>query len=308
MGVCPLELRQLRHFEAVARLGGFGAAAEECRLSQPALSKSIRVLEGALGVPLFDRGPSGTQLTPYGERLLEFVRPALLVLAEARLEIDAMRGARRGRLNIGAITQAQRSLLPEAIKRFHLTYPEVDIQVNEELNTVLHAMLQAGQIDIAVVVRPEQALPDGIQMRLLLSTPVVLVVDPGHPVANASELSLAELTPYGWILPPRPEPERLRLEAMFLEEGLPAPQARLETTSAVFQTSLLAGTDRISYMSRTSGNLRDNGGRFVPLSLNRATWRRDICAIYRRGEAVRPTVKAFLVELERYGAEIAVQS
>lgn len=299
-----MELRQLRHFDAVMRTGGFGLAAEHLNMSQPALSKSIRTLETSLGVRLFDRGPGGIRPTLYGERLRDYARSVLMLTEEARLELDAMRGARRGRLNIGAITTVQRSLLPQAIRRFHKTHPEVDIRVNEELNQVLHEMLCAGQIDIAIVSRPEQPLQDEMRIRLLASTPIVLAVDAGHPLARRDEVGLADLVPYAWILPPRPEPDRLRLEAMFAAESLPPPMVRIETTSAVFQTSLLAGTDCLTYMTRTSHFLQQNGGAFVALRLNRDTWQREMCAIYRKTGTLRPTIAAFLQELDRVGTSL----
>lgn len=297
-----MELRQLRHFRAVAELGGFGIAADHLNMSQPALSKSIRALETSLAVTLMDRGPGGLKLTSYGERLLDYARTVLQLADEARDEMDSMRGARRGKLNIGAITTAQRTILPNAIRSFLRSYPEVELRVNEELNNGLVEMLQAGQIDIAIVSRPVQPLPETMELRVIAATPIVIAVDPQHPLAERETVSMADLAPFEWIVPPRPEPDRLQLEYLFASETLPAPKVRVETTSAVFQTSLLAGTDHLSYMTQSSTFLRQNGGYFIALRLNRPTWLREICAVHRRTGTIRPTIRAFLRAL--YAADV----
>ena len=296
-GAQGMEIRQLRHFCAIAELGGFGIAAEHLNMSQPALSKSIRALETSLAVTLMDRGPGGLKLTSYGERLIDYARAVLQLTEEARDEMDAMRGARRGKLNIGAITTAQRTILPTAISAFLRTHPDIELRVNEELNNGLVDMLQAGQIDIAIVSRPVQPLPEAMELRVIAATQIVLAVDPLHPLAQRESVSLADLGPYEWIVPPRPEPDRLNLEYLFASESLPAPKVRVETTSAVFQASILAGTDQISYMTASSQNLRENGGFFASLNLNRTTWLREICAVTRRTGSMRPVVRAFLREL-----------
>ncbi|UIY32400.1 LysR family transcriptional regulator (plasmid) [Neorhizobium galegae] len=93
-----LDLRQLRHFIAVVHTGSFSMAAENLRLTQPALSKSIRSMEQSLGVRLLDRGPSGVQATIFGQRLIGYSELLLSLASEAIDEIDALRGARRGSL------------------------------------------------------------------------------------------------------------------------------------------------------------------------------------------------------------------
>ena len=77
-----LTLRQFRYFEALARLGHFGQAAEVCAISQPALSMQIRDLEQSLGTPLFERGPRRVRLTAFGEEFAARVGPILRAVDE----------------------------------------------------------------------------------------------------------------------------------------------------------------------------------------------------------------------------------
>eukprot|EP01037_Dinobryon_pediforme_P027528 gene27528-30448_t len=77
-----LTMRQLRYFEALARHGHFGRAADACAISQPALSMQIRELEDALGTELFDRGARQVRLTHFGEEFATRVREILRAVDE----------------------------------------------------------------------------------------------------------------------------------------------------------------------------------------------------------------------------------
>src|SRR3712207_343164 len=150
-----MELRQLRHFVAVVRLASISAAAEQFGLTQPALSKSIRMLEQSLGVRLLDRGPTGVRMTLFGERLKAYADMVLALSDEALEELDALRGARRGSLRIGCVAAVLRSLVPQAVAGLRERYSDVDIIVSEGLNDTLIDALRSGRLDVAITARPE---------------------------------------------------------------------------------------------------------------------------------------------------------
>lgn len=292
-----MDLRQLRNLVLVARYASFGVAAEKLNVTQPALSKSIRALEQSLGVRLLDRGPWGVRPTDYGQRLIEYGELVLSLTDEARNELDAMRGARRGRLRIGAITTAMREIVPTAIKRFLIAQPEVDVSLNEELSSALYVALLNGAIDIAVMTRPKE-ISDEIEFLNLLEIPVDIVADRNHDLVKRSKVSLTDLTEFRWVIPARPEPDRLALEAMFAAAQLPRPLAICETTSATFQMSMIAGSTWLSYLTRTSIYMQGRDAQFVALKLDSRTWTRNIGIAYRRRSILRPVVMSFVKELE----------
>lgn len=292
-----MDLRQLRNLVLVARYSSFGVAAERLNVTQPALSKSIRALEESLGVRLLDRGPWGVRPTEYGQRLIEYGELVLSLTEEARTELDAMRGASRGRLRIGAITTAMREIVPAAIKRFLLAQPEVDVSLNEELSSALYAALLNGAIDIAVMTRPKE-ISEEIEFVNLLEIPVDIVADRDHELVGMPKVTLADLTQYRWVIPARPEPDRLALEALFANAQLPRPLAICETTSSTFQISMIAGSKWLSYLTRTSVFVQGPDAQFVPLKLEGKTWTRSIGLAYRRRSVLRPVVMAFARELE----------
>src|SRR5688500_5623729 len=110
-----MELPQLRHFVAVFRLANISAAHDQIELKQRAISKSIRMLDQSLGVRLLDRGDAGVRMTLFGERIKVYADMVFALSDEAREEIDALRGARRGSLRIGCVAAVLRSLVPQAV-------------------------------------------------------------------------------------------------------------------------------------------------------------------------------------------------
>jgi LysR family transcriptional regulator, transcription activator of glutamate synthase operon len=97
-----MELRQLVYLDAVVRHGGFGRAADQLRIAQPAISAQIKRLEGELGTRLLDRTTRRVALTAAGELFLARAREVLLQLDSARRDLDDLTGLRRGVLRIGA--------------------------------------------------------------------------------------------------------------------------------------------------------------------------------------------------------------
>ena len=147
-----LTMRQLRYFDALARLRHFGRAAEACSISQPALSEQIKEMENAFGGPLFERGARQVRVTGLGEALAERVREilgavdALDALAATHLTLR--------RLRLGVIPTVAPYLLPAVLRDLGTAYPELDVQVRETITTRLIEELVQGRIDAAVVALP----------------------------------------------------------------------------------------------------------------------------------------------------------
>jgi DNA-binding transcriptional LysR family regulator len=292
-----LDLRQLRHFIAVVHTGSFSMAAENLRLTQPALSKSIRSMEQSLGVRLLDRGPSGVQATIFGQRLIGYSELLLSLASEAIDEIDALRGARRGSLRIGSMAAALRQLIPDALNHFAVTRPDVGLMVHEGINEVLLPQLFAGKLDVVFTVKPSEILNEDFEWRLVAREPVQIVAHQSHPLANRENLTISDLAKYSWVLPPLPETDRLLLESLFRGAGLPKPVVAVETTSINFLTSMISRTHHLAYLTRA--NLQGSGLGLTALDFNEISLARDIYAVFRRKGEVRPTVSVLLKEIER---------
>ncbi len=149
-----LTLKQLRYFEALARHGHFGQAAEACSISQPALSMQIRELEETLGTALFERGSRKARLTSFGEEFGKRARGILQSVDELDELARAARQELSGRIRIGVIPTIAPYLLPAIIGELSRSHPGLDLNVRETVTPKLIKELAEGRIDTAIVALP----------------------------------------------------------------------------------------------------------------------------------------------------------
>jgi LysR family hydrogen peroxide-inducible transcriptional activator len=149
-----ITLKQLRYFEALARHGHFGRAAEACAISQPALSMQIKEMEDVLGATLIERGARQIRLTHFGEVAVVRAREILRATDELGDLARASRERLVGRLRIGVIPTIAPYLLPKVIGDLSARHPELDIHVRETVTPKLIQELGDGQLDTAIVALP----------------------------------------------------------------------------------------------------------------------------------------------------------
>lgn len=182
-------LRQLRYFEALARHGHFGRAAEACSISQPALSVQIKELEETLGVELFERAARQLRLSAFGEEFLLRVRDILRSVDELGDLARAHRKHLVGRLRIGVIPTVAPYLLPGMISALTRENPDLDIHVRETVTPKLLQELAEGRLDTAIVALPVSE-PSLTEMPLFEENFVLVrpKEDAGKPVPNREML------------------------------------------------------------------------------------------------------------------------
>jgi LysR family transcriptional regulator, hydrogen peroxide-inducible genes activator len=147
-------LRQLRYFDALARHGHFGRAAEACAISQPALSMQIKEMEEALGTVLLERSARQVALTKFGEQIFQRVRDILRSVDELGDFARASRGRLAGGLRVGMIPTIAPYLLPRVIENLARLHPGLDIHVRETLTPRLIKEVTEGRLDTAIVALP----------------------------------------------------------------------------------------------------------------------------------------------------------
>lgn len=193
-------LKQFRYFEALARHGHFGRAADACAISQPALSMQIKDLEDQLGTDLFERGARQVRLTHFGEAFALRIRAIVQAVDELADLARASQSRLVGRLRIGVIPTIAPYLLPTIIGNLTVLAADLDVHVRESTTPNLLGELAEGRLDTAIVALPvsEPTLTE----IALFSEEFVLV----RPSADAEK--------------PVPDREDLRtMRLLLLEEG-----------------------------------------------------------------------------------------
>jgi len=183
-------LRELQTFIAVARHGTFAGAGAHIGLTQSAVSAQMQRLEAHLGVTLFDRTGRSATLNKAGRRTLELADE--LIALYARLAEPEGEDGRGGSLAVGAIASAHAALLPDAIGAFRRTLPAWRIRLVPGVSLNLLASVDAGEMDMAVIIRPPFSLPAELQWRPLVAEPFVLLAPAAKKGANWRELIEAE--------------------------------------------------------------------------------------------------------------------
>ena len=178
-------IKEFKTFIAVARDGTFTGAGAQLGLTQSAVSAQIRRLEDYLGVALFDRGARRRAERPRREMLPQ--AEELVAMAE-RMASAGGAGHVSGSLRIGAIASVQQDLLVRALGLFRAQYPDVRVRIVPGVSLSLLGQVDAGEVDLAVLIRPPFALPPELGWQPLLSEPVALAVPAAMPEAPWREL------------------------------------------------------------------------------------------------------------------------
>src|ERR1700678_787290 len=185
--------RDLRYFVAVAEDLHFTRAAERLFISQPALSKQIRMLERQLGAPLFGRGRDGVRLTPVGEALLPHARAVLAAWDRGWAEAEQAKSRQQATLVAGMSTSPGRGGLLAAIRsRFTALHPAATVQLRQVSWDDPTAGLADGTVDVAFVWLPLPN-PARYQWTVVAEEPRLVAMPDNHPLASRDTVELADL-------------------------------------------------------------------------------------------------------------------
>jgi DNA-binding transcriptional LysR family regulator len=186
-----LSLRQLRAFDEVARQGAFAPAARELCITQSALSESIRQLEEALGMRLFDRTTRTVGLTAAGQAFLQDVRQAFEVLEQGVQQLGDLAALRRGRVRIAAAPSVLAVLLLPVLPVLREQHPGIEVELVEDSAEGIAQRVQAGLVDFGI----GAAHPAGgdLQTLPLVSDAIGLVARSDEPLLQAVQLVAADL-------------------------------------------------------------------------------------------------------------------
>jgi DNA-binding transcriptional LysR family regulator len=212
------DLDELRAFEAVARLGTVGAAADELDRAQPSISGRLASLEEAWRTRLFVRRSRGMELTPEGRRLLGAARAVL----EAARALDHEAGlplVAESTVRLGSGDALGRGLVPRALRRLLDERPGVSVRVREGSGDRLERDLREGAIDVALLPAREGGGSPGLRRERLLESAVEVLLPPGL-APRRRRVRPEDLADRALVLLLPGSSFRRRIEAAWAERGL----------------------------------------------------------------------------------------
>ena len=145
-----VDLELYRVFYTVAKYNHMTKASEELHISQPAISQSVKKLESQLGGVLFLRSNKGMELTEEGKMFYEYVKGALELINNAENEFTSFKDLSKGEIKIGCSTTLTKLVLMNTLKEFHLAYPNININITNDLTSNLINDLKVGKLDFVI--------------------------------------------------------------------------------------------------------------------------------------------------------------
>lgn len=213
-----MDIKQLRYFVAVVNEGGFSGAAAKLHLSQPSLSKAIRILEEQIGFQLLERTTKRVDLTESGR---VFYQRALHILAEMDIfekEVNEVKGAGSGEVRLGMI-ESVKNWIPDVLGWYKEEYPDMHVVLKEVLGrTDIEQALREYEVHICLTNEFIDA-PDIVTAPLYKEN-LVLVMHAHHPLANQTEVKITHLEKESFIITSKGFQTRVNITEAFKESGV----------------------------------------------------------------------------------------
>ena len=209
-----MDLARLKYFAAVAEMGSFSRAAAALHLTQPSLSRQVKLLEEELGQHLLERHGRGVVTTEAGTALLGHARAILDLAKHAKADMEERRANPRGRLTIGLPPRVAHVIATDFVEQFRAQYPDASVAVTEGPSLRLRELVIAGRVDVALLFDPTPS--PQVLHELLLREPLVLVSKRPLP----DRVSLADLVKHRLVMGSAPNALRRLLDEHATSRGL----------------------------------------------------------------------------------------
>lgn len=243
-------LGQLKAFETVARFGSFSAAAKALYVTQPAVSKKIRLLQDEVGMPLFEQIGKRIHLTDAGHLLLGVCTDWLESWARFEQSIADLQGLKQGRLRI-AVVSTSKYFMPRVLGPFCADYPGIDVAMEVVNRDRLLERLARNEDDLYVMGVPPDDLD--IDSEPLMSNPLVVVAPASSRLAARRRIRFSELADEVFLMREQGSGTRIAIERIFQEKQMPL-NVKMELGSNEAIKQAVAGGLGLSIMSRHALN------------------------------------------------------
>jgi len=209
-----MEMQQVRYFLAVAQALNFTRAAEQCNVSQPALTRAIKLLEDELGGDLIRREGRLSHLTDLGQRMLPLLKQCHESALTAKAVATSLKKGEIATLNVGVAGSVDIALLMPALSEMYGAFPELLLKLRRGDAPAIRHMLEKGAVDIAIS-GPFPEISERLDSWRMFDDHFDIVVSSEHDLARANEAAL--------------DPARLHGQRLLLHKGVDATDAEIES-------------------------------------------------------------------------------
>ncbi|TPV92471.1 MAG: LysR family transcriptional regulator [Myxococcales bacterium FL481] len=290
-----VELQRLRSFLVVAELGAISEAATHLRVSQPALSRRMQLLEEELGAPLLVRSRKGATLSAMGRMVAAEGRELVGRYDALKARIRAHRRLEDGVVRIGGGATAVSQVLPGAIAEFSRRYPKVVFHLKEAGSADVEAAVLSDAIDLGIVTLPTRSADVAVEP--LQRDRIVLIAAVDHPLVQRRVVTAQHLRGQGIVGFEANSAIRGLVDRALQQADIDV-HVVMELRSIGAIVEMVSATKHLAFVSElglpTTGDIR-------PLAVRGLRIERELAVISRRDRALTPAASAFAGVLRKRG-------
>lgn len=290
--------RQLEYAIALSEVCNFSQVAEKLNISQPALSKQILSLESELGVKLFDRSTTPLTITPAGQHFIQQAQELLYREDQLLRSMEKYKTGEAGQLLIGVTPFRSSYLIPQVIKAFRDTYPNIQVKLQEAGSDILRKEAAEGKYDFAVVNLPvDESLVDVIPLeadRLALVVPQEWMhLLPLEPDCKEIDFSICKELPFAVV---QKTQEMRKLFDKLCAANNFQPNIAAEVVSLTTAWAMACAGVAATILPLQFVNHRSHESNLTIVGIKNAAHTRQPVIITRRGQYIAPHAR-YAIEL-----------
>lgn len=297
---------RIRAFLAVVEEGSVNRAAVRLRITQPALSRQMKLLEHEVGAKLLEREASGVKPTGLGHTLMKAMRPALDAYEAALAEVRRQARGMRSELRVGYLISAAQSVLTPALARLRKLHPDLKLKLHDMSPKEQIDALRAGELDVALVGQEGAMAARDFYSLKLCSLGVCAALSASDPLASRKSISLKELKSHDFIgIDEDQMPGRNRWMAALCRTAGFKPRFAVVTDGITHVLSQVGSESAVTLLPEYFRSFTHPGVVFVPVSDAKARW--DFIVLWQRGQVPAAT-RALVEALAAVAKPIAAES
>ena len=289
-----LNFNQLRIFYHAAKNLSFTAAARDLFITQPAVTAQIKLLEEYCSLKLFRKKGRGVYLTDEGQALFEYAKHVFDYEKEIEFAIEEMRELKRGVLRLGTTKTYARYFMPFLLTRFHQTYSDIRIHLDEGSSQAMVQSLVDFKNEIVIIAKIVSY--PGVRFLPLSREGIVAIAHPEHPLAGKTTISAEELARERIIMKEGGSGTRHLIDNLFSRANK-TPNIVMETSNTEFIKMEVQRGEGIAFLVESAVLLELEQGLLTSLPIHDKTLFLDVSIAYLEDQKLSPPARAFLENL-----------
>lgn len=303
-----IDFRHLRHLLTVAEQGSFSRAAQVLHLTQPALSRSIKALEAALGAPVFERGRAGVEPTEVGRLVMRHAQAMDRASQDLFRELGMLQDLEQGELRLGAGPFGGAALVGPVVGRLHRLHPRLRIGVVLAPWKELPARVQSRELDLIVTELSELRSMEEFDTLPLTLERLVVVCRAGHPLTGRASPTALDFLSFPLAGPTLPLPAQQALAAAAHRgqraRAAQAPPLAITCDSHAVIADVLRASDAVSMMPWFMARAGVDAGTLAVLPGVDLGMTARFGAAWVRSRLLSPAARKFLQLLRDHDADL----